>query len=251
MLRKPIPCFVFLSALLICFASYDVESKTGFSWPTIRSEQIPNFTGTYTAPHRGGIYNVIIQTMGTEPQNQRFIIAGFFEKRRQNFVTAMARIISKDRESINAEICKIATENYCREYPDLSLSDCFRKTASRTIRHYQEQMRQTGIMLNFSATGKTAGMPAGFPYDKFEILKGNILLPEKEYRVSNLSLNQQQELSSISFRETGFIPGNFLTSETLSFTKQSNKGLAQLETYLRKVADIYRSIRQAPQSICK
>ena len=94
-------------------------------------------------------------------------------------------------------------------------------------------------------------MPAGFPYDKFEILKGNILLPEKEYRVSNLSLNQQQELSSISFRETGFIPGNFLTSETLSFTKQSNKGLAQLETYLRKVMDIYRSIRQAPQSLCK
>ena len=41
----------------------------------------------------------------------------------------MSRIISKDRESINAEICKIATENYCSEYPDLSLPDCFRKTA--------------------------------------------------------------------------------------------------------------------------
>ena len=79
MLRKPIHCFVFLSALLTCFASYDVEGKTKFSWPTIRSEQIPNFTGTYTAPHRGDIYNVIIQTMGTEPQNQRFIIAGFLK----------------------------------------------------------------------------------------------------------------------------------------------------------------------------
>lgn len=216
----------------------------------LSAEQMANFTGTYHAVHRTKHYTVIIQPASYQHEHHQFIVAGFFDVHRADFFAGINQFLDPEIEDIQQGICNVIETVFCtQQRKKQSTSFCAdQNTLAIASDYYFNAPRKFGMLFSLSASDGKIATDAYFMGDYFENLKGNFLLPEKEYRVSEISLNENQHLSGISFKETGYI--QFFTSEKMTFKKYSNDTSPRIQRYIEITDTIQQMIDRNPQSMC-
>ncbi len=171
-------------------------------------------SGVYQAQHRGGIYKILI-VQNPDTNFEEFMVAGFFEKNELHFMNALEQIIEDGVTGGELGICDLMKTRFCpSDYRDPAKNPICQASGLGIIADaYLQKPGRYGllfymrkIMGNYDKVG-----------DFYDNLKGNIFLSKKEYALSSISLNAEGELSSVKFRETGYL--QFFTSETLYFKK--------------------------------
>ena len=168
------------------------------------------FAGVYTASNDGEPYHLVISTISPDSHRQVFLIFGFSEDRKAQFMQEFTKISTSDIPTTKAAVCTIMQTKFCaREKTTQGV--CYAKAMIFPSDQYLESPGQYGLLM-------VSQLPYGsLSGDIYDVIKGHSLLPRKEYAASRLNINRNGELGSVTFRETGFIQA--FTSETLTFQK--------------------------------
>ncbi len=229
--------------------------------------QVSNLTGTYKAVHRSKPYTMIVQQANAGKDNKKFLVSGFFDERKNDFWGSLQGVLSQDIETIKQGLCDTCRTHHRKQRRDIKPAKHETCDATQTAlcapdnrtnqidavcaerrplitasAYYLHAPGMSGMLFRLSERGKPYG-------DYFEYLKGNILLPEKEYRVSGVALNDNKELSRMVFKETGYV--QFFTSEEFGFTKYSEDVSETVAQYVDTTDAVRDLIRRDPESVCK
>ncbi len=168
------------------------------------------FAGIYIANNDGEPYHLVISTISPDSHRQVFLIFGFSEDRKAQFMQEFTKISTSDIPTTKAAVCTIMQTKFCaREKTTQGV--CYAKAMIFPSDQYLESPGQYGLLM-------VSQLPYGsLSGDIYDVIKGHSLLPRKEYAASRLNINRNGELGSVTFRETGFIQA--FTSETLTFQK--------------------------------
>lgn len=194
----------------------------------------PNaFTGSYTSTNDGKIYKVLIAKTKPFSNSPIFMIFGFYKDNEVEFMSKFNLIIKSGIQGKN-NICPIMQDNFCAKKTSLNTT-CIQKNMLLSLNIYLDSPGKDGLFMSIQGSnGNLFG-------DKYDYIKGNFLVPKKEYFVKNIKLNDSGELESITFKETGFIQA--FTSETLVFKKNS----ANSKEFTNKIY-AYNKVKNALQS---
>ncbi|KAF3976904.1 MAG: hypothetical protein HFP77_10030 [Methylococcales symbiont of Iophon sp. n. MRB-2018] len=200
-------------------------------------QNITNIAGIYIAKNNDKDYHLII-TVVSDSDNQEFLIFGFNEDKEALFMQQFNTIITSNMDSAKANVCSIMQNKFCDKEIRKSQGICSAQTIYLPLNIYLESPGKYGIFMFSNLKNKYLFG------DKYDVIKGNFLLPAKEYVVSGLTLNNKGELSSLDFKETGFIQA--FTSETLTFKKIKN-----IHQAWQNKVNSYAKIKQDLQSLVK
>ena len=190
------------------------------------------FAGIYTANNDGEPYHLVINTISPDSNRQGFLIFGFSEDRKAQFMQEFTKISTADIPTTKAAVCMIMQTKFCAK-EKATKGVCSRKAMRHPSDQYLESPGQYGLLM-------VSQLPYGYLYgDTYDVIKGHSLLPKKEYVAFRLNINRNGELGSVTFRETGFIQA--FTSETLTFQKTGQPD-EQLTNHVYAYANIRNTL---------
>ena len=232
--------FKYFIILLVSFLLLPLSCQSGnvaknLQLETFDSNQIANLKGTYTADYNGQNYTVVVDKI---PGESKFIVAGFFDSNRELWLNALNKTVSKSLETSKTEVCN-ELYKICNHQSQIerysSIEKCMR--ALPLSRFIQKPEKDYGLLFQMSSKSNWG--------DKFERML-NEFFSLNDYRVEDISLNDKKELSSITFKENGYV--QLWRSKIFTFQKRSNESLDILTNYIQVTNELHNAIKNEADS---